>query len=159
MLKINVSGGVYMSKYRKLSVASLTLALIIVSAQCGAALEDCRTCHSPGGPAGAADYSLIYARLQHHHPIGVEYPSNRGGEFIQPNGHEIDIHFFDKNLNGIADENEIQLFDTLSQTAIVDCSSCHMSHGGDIPFDPSHPEHYLRFKNTASSLCTACHIY
>ncbi len=146
-----------MSKYRKLSVASLTLALIIASAPCGAVHEDCLRCHD-GNTAGAGDYTPIYARLQHHHPIGVEYPMNRSEEFTQPNGHEVDIHFFDSNYNGIADEDEIQLFDTLAQIAIIDCSSCHMSHG-DAPPDPNHPEHYLRFKNTASSLCTACHIY
>lgn len=156
-VKNKLGGGVFMRKYKSLSITLLALVLVAVSAHSGAALEDCSTCHSPGGPDGAEDYSPIYANLKHHHPIGVEYPMNRS-DFTPPNGHDVDIHFFDKNHNGMADEDEIQLFDMLARTAVVECSSCHMSHG-DGPPDPSHPEHYLRFKNTASTLCTTCHVY
>lgn len=146
-----------MREYQNLLITLLALAFTVASAQSRAGFEDCRNCHELDAPPGAEDYSAMYEEPLHHHPIGVEYPLNRS-DFVPPSGRTADVYFFDSNHNGMADENEVQLFDLMPKTAVVECSTCHMAHGDSQPA-PGHPQHYLRFENKASSLCTTCHIY
>jgi hypothetical protein len=119
---------------------------------------DCRTCHSPGGIAGAKDFSSIYANPKSHHPVGVNYPlgSNAYPHFRVPNGIVEGIAFFDRNGNDRPDPDEIQLFGT-SISMAVECASCHKPHEDSLESSYSPDDPYLRFDNTRSALCMTCH--
>ena len=143
-----------MRRLNKFSFALFTAALITASAHCNAQAVDCRSCHAPNGAPGAADFSGIYANPLLHHRVDIEYPSDNQN-FRMPDGHDIDVTYFDKNHDGLPDIDEIQMLDAPPLMAVIECTTCHMEHG-DAPPVP-HPPSYLRFKNTGSSLCTTCH--
>lgn len=144
-----------MPKLIRLSAVLLALTLAVAPSAARAQAVDCRSCHGPGGATGAADLTAMYANPETHHPIGITYPAGKPG-FIVPLGQDVDVTYFDKNHNNLADEDEIQLFD-LTSMMMIECSTCHMEHGYGPPV-PGHPPKYLRFRNTDSSLCTTCHI-
>jgi predicted CXXCH cytochrome family protein len=117
--------------------------------------ESCRSCHAPNGPAGARDFSAIYADPKSHHPVGVLYPSASVADlkFNQPDRQTADIAFFDRNGNGQADSDEIRLFGTKGE-ATVECASCHSEHGSGMSVPAGL---HLRVDNTGSALCLTCH--
>jgi hypothetical protein len=134
----------------------------------------CRSCHAPNAAAGAKDFSAIYDKPKSHHPVGVEYPrsirliENKSGEskpgesksgtnFKQPNGQVAGVAFFDRNGNGLPDNDEVQLFGA-DGPVMVECASCHSEHGrlpatGKV----SAKGYYLRVDNAKSALCEVCH--
>ncbi len=120
--------------------------------------DDCRSCHAPGKVAGAWDFSAIYAQPKSHHPVGVNYPLGPSAfpDYNQPNGQNARIAFFDRNGNGQADIDEIQLFGA-DIAVMVECGSCHRSHGEAAQPDTVTANAYLRFANTGSALCITCH--
>lgn len=119
---------------------------------------DCRVCHSPGGAAGARDFSSIYANPKVHHPVGIQYPvgSKSDSAFNVPNGRGAGVTFFDVNGDGLPDSNEVQLFGAMNEPK-VECSSCHKSHA--LPPTGGKPAnlYYLRIDNANSALCVTCH--
>jgi len=121
---------------------------------------DCRSCHAPNGAAGAKDFSHIYATPSSHHPVGVKYPANSNAKpnYTLPNGQVAGVTFFDRNGNGQADSNEIQLFRD-GGAATIECASCHMEHGKDTAPTSTTGNSYLRVDNVGSALCTTCHNY
>jgi predicted CXXCH cytochrome family protein len=80
----------------------------------------------------------------------MAYPPPQNPDFFRPTVLLGDISFFDRNGNGIADFDEIQLFGTGGK---VECASCHREHGDAPP--PPQPNMYLRV--TAAMLCMVCH--
>lgn len=121
--------------------------------------EGCRSCHSPGGAAGARDFSSIYTHPAAHHAVGVSYPLGPSAfpKFNPPNGQNSDIAFFDTNGNGRPDTDEIQLFGT-SVSVTVECASCHREHGDSPGSEYAAPnDMYLRVINFNSALCITCH--
>lgn len=118
----------------------------------------CRSCHSPGGAAGASDFSPIYASPKSHHSVGVEYPQSAqsGSNFKQPDGKVGNVAFFDRNGNGQPDSDEIQLFGAKG-AAKVECASCHKEHGGQPAAGSKPTGAHLRVTNDNSALCVACH--
>ena len=119
---------------------------------------DCRSCHTPNGPAGAHDFSWIYEDPKSHHSVGVLYPLglNSDPNFNQPDGRGTDIAFFDKNGNGQPDSDEIQLFGSNGMFT-VECASCHKEHGNSPDDANGSVGLYLRVDNFNSGLCTTCH--
>jgi nitrate/TMAO reductase-like tetraheme cytochrome c subunit len=119
--------------------------------------ESCRSCHAPNGPAGAKDFSSIFANPKSHHPVGVIYPIGSDNQkFKLPNHQTTDIAFFDRNDNGRPDSNEIQLFGMNGEVR-VECASCHKEHGDTQINDHVPGDMYLRFANTGSAMCVTCH--
>ena len=158
-----------MQGLKKLSVFFLATVLSTVSLHGCALIQnrtpthgpvDCRSCHTPDGASGAKDFSRIYANPSTHHPVGVKYPVgfNAKPGFNSPNGHSSEIEFFDRNGNGQPDSDEIQLFGE-SGVVTVECASCHKEHGNIPASANAIRNHYLRFDNTGSALCTTCHNY
>jgi mono/diheme cytochrome c family protein len=145
-----------MREFKGLAATLLAFALVAMAPSLRAQAVDCRSCHKPGGAPGAADLTEMYVRPEIHHPIGVAYPGDRR-DLAVPDGLDVDITFFDRNHDGIADADEVQMFDVPPQQAVIECATCHMEHGYGPPV-PGHPPKYLRFRNTGSSLCTTCHI-
>ena len=120
---------------------------------------ECRSCHKPGGAAGAVDLTSIYTNPKSHHSVGVQYPlvSNAASDFNLPNGQVAGVSFFDGNGNGKPDGNEIQLFGAKGAFK-VECSSCHKEHGDSRLSEKNVSEsNYLRVNNVNSALCVACH--
>lgn len=116
-----------------------------------AAYVDCKLCHldpTPGSPA--KNYAEYFARSRGHHATGTAYPPEQDRSFFRPNAQAGDVGFFDRNGNGVADADEIQLF---GAEARVECASCHREHGESAP--AAQPDLYLRV--TGSRLCMACH--
>lgn len=144
-----------MRKARNFIVALLAAAFVAAAPDSIAQAVDCRSCHA-GSTPGAADLSAMYANPEIHHPVGKPYPVGNPG-FIVPDGQDVDVTYFDRNHDGLLDEDEIQLFDAPPLMAVIECATCHMEHGGGQPV-PGHPPKYLRFRNTGSSLCTTCHV-
>ena len=121
---------------------------------------DCRTCHTSTGAAGAKDFSHIYTTPSSHHPVGVKYPANSNAKpnYSLPNGQVAGVTFFDRNGNGLPDNNEIQLFRE-NGAATIECASCHVEHGKTPALAKSTGNSYLRVDNDGSALCTTCHNY
>lgn len=130
-----------------------------------ATLTQCSTaCHNASSvPFGGSDFSvfIIGADLKDDHPVGVLYPASivPGVDFAEPTVKNARLAFFDTNVNGRADTNEIRMYDTGGGYE-VECASCHDPHG--VPsagpgsrFIPS----FLRVNNAAQSkLCLTCHV-
>ena len=121
--------------------------------------DDCRTCHVANLAPGAKDFSSIYADTSSHHPVDVKYPAggkNVHPEFNQPDRRRNNISFFDRNGNGQADSDEVQLFEK-NGVATLECASCHRPHG-NVPAPFGAPANfYLRVDNIGSALCITCH--
>ena len=149
-----------MQGLKKLPIVLLAAMLGIASLHGYAQNVDCRSCHSPDATPDVDDYSQIYAKPSSHHPVGVKYPAGQDAKpgFNLPNAHSNDITFFDKNGNGQPDDDEIQLFGG-SSVATIECASCHRGHGDASAPANTTRNHYLRFDNTGSALCTTCHNY
>ena len=149
-----------MQKLTKLSIVFLAAVLNTVSLHGYAQNVDCRSCHSLDAAPGVDDYSRIYTKPSSHHPVGVKYPAGSGAKpgFNSPSVNSSDITFFDKNGNGQPDDDEIQLFGG-SGVATIECASCHRGHGDTSAPANTTRNHYLRFDNTGSALCTTCHNY
>ena len=149
-----------MQGLEKFSVVLLAAMLSTVSLHGYAQNVDCRSCHAPEGASGARDFSAIYANPSSHHPVGIEYSAGASNKpnFKLPNGRSSDITFFDRNGNGQPDDDEIQLFGESGVTT-VECASCHKEHGNTPSPASATRNHYLRFDNTGSALCSTCHNY
>lgn len=149
-----------MQRLRSLLPALCTIMLVVASAPGYAQNIDCRNCHSFNGPAGAKDFSAIYASPATHHSVGMNYPTgfNAQQNFKQPNGHSGGITFFDSNGNGQPDDNEIQMFSDKG-AATVECASCHQPHENEPAPPGISGKAYLRVANKGSALCTICHSY
>ena len=131
----------------------------------GSTTSDCNRCHGtpPMFPSmGMADFTAFYmgTDLRNDHPIGIEYPTifGVGVDFRVPTGTLTGkMSFFDLNVNGSADPNEIRMYQT-GEGYEVECATCHDPHG--VPsagpgseFIPS----FLRVSNAQSALCLTCH--
>jgi predicted CXXCH cytochrome family protein len=115
------------------------------------AYVDCAMCHlDPAPGSGAKDYFDFFISPQRQHPTGMAYPPAHNPDYIRPTALTGDIVFFDRNGNGIADFDEVQLFGINGQ---VECASCHREHGEVSP--PPQPNMYLRV--TGDLLCLVCH--
>ena len=133
---------------------SLAGAGLPVAAQ--AALADCKPCHFLPNPGSKAPDYTAYFTNPNHHPSGIPYPASGpdAAHYKRPNARNAELAFFDRNGNGIADSDEIQLFGLVSAT--VECASCHREHGnGTSSAGPAN--HYLRGGNDMSRLCITCH--
>jgi cytochrome c5 len=137
----------------------------------------CAFCHN-GQLAAAPDYRafMLGTDLRNDHVIGIKFPTTFGPgiDFNKP---DITIpnrwSFYDTNSNGLAEKNEVRLYDS-GEGPEVECASCHDPHG--IPsngpgtkFNPS----FLRVNNGIadngtsgtsgilsagpSALCLTCH--
>lgn len=158
-----------MTRLKRFLLVSFSITLLNVSivgcAQKGLAQEksvqkgnDCRSCHTPNGAAGAKDFSSIYADPKSHHSVGVLYPLglNADPNYNQPEGRSTDIAFFDKNGDGQPDSDEIRLFGSNGMFT-VECASCHKEHGKAPEAGNAPAGLYLRIDNFSSGLCTTCH--
>ncbi|WP_210397066.1 cytochrome c3 family protein [Motiliproteus sediminis] len=131
----------------------------------GANNTECLSCHSNPGFPGASDFSIAFigTDLTNDHPIGVDVPTGRfGDDFFAPNGASSganwSLEYYDTNLNGRADKDEIRFYDTGSG-ARVECASCHDPHGVSPDGNPAtefNPT-FLRISNDASAVCLTCH--
>ena len=120
---------------------------------------DCRTCHVITLASGAKDFSAIYSAPLSHHPANVKYPVNlkQYPDFNQPSQQRSDISFFDSNVNGQPDTDEIILFKE-QEVLKVECSSCHRPHDNVSTAQTGLPQNfYLRRDNLSSGLCLTCH--
>lgn len=119
---------------------------------------DCRSCHAPNKVAGIKDFSPIYANPALHHLVGVKYPisSKDNPNFNLPTIQGADVAFFDRNGNGLPDNDEIQLFGT-NGAVTIECASCHEPHGNSPASVNASANAYLRFDNAGSALCATCH--
>ena len=115
--------------------------------------------------------------LANDHPIGVTYPTVNPkpnpkfpdlspqeiqAEYRMPTGTGSDSlgranYFFDADLDGRLDKNEIRLYNS-GEGAEIECATCHDPHGiasnGEgSRFVPS----FLRVTNRGSKLCLTCH--
>lgn len=138
--------------------------------------SDCRNCHYATAIDSAPDYTGYFVDPGHH-PVRVAYPTT--SEFNQPGGVASGYLFFDRNANGIADGDEIQIFSssaltttstsgnrikgtkggpksTATESWVIDCASCHTEHGSAEP-NPNHPPDYLRTAGGDHLLCLTCH--
>ncbi len=141
---------------------------------------NCTFCHQqPGGiTANTPDYRVfaLGTDLRDDHPIGVLFPTSFTPGVVDFNEPSVIIPgkwaFFDGNGNGIAEKDEVRLYDS-GDGPEVECASCHDPHG--VPsngpgtrFNPS----FLRVNNGisgssagetgilsagGSALCLTCH--
>jgi hypothetical protein len=120
--------------------------------------DDCRSCHTSNGAAGAKDFSSFYANPKSHHPVGVKYPlvARDGPNFQLLNSQSADVTFFDRNGNGQPDSDEVMLFGA-NGAETVECASCHKEHGSSPVSGNRHPDFHLRVANIGSALCITCH--
>jgi nitrate/TMAO reductase-like tetraheme cytochrome c subunit len=120
--------------------------------------DDCRSCHTSNGAAGAKDFSSIYANPKSHHPVGVQYPlaTQADPNFQLQNGQSADVTFFDRNGNGRPDSDEVMLFGA-NGAETVECASCHKEHGSSPVSGNRHSDLHLRVANVGSALCMTCH--
>lgn len=139
--------------------------------------SDCRTCHFATSLDGSAPDLTAYFVATGHHPVRVSYPVR--ADYHQPGGAQSGILFFDRNGNGLADPDEIQIFNSTSTVStttgtrsrsskatpkgaaeivnwVIDCASCHTEHGTTTP-DPTHTADYVRAAGGEQLLCTTCH--
>jgi predicted CXXCH cytochrome family protein len=115
------------------------------------AYVDCRMCHLDPAPGSLAkDYFDYFVLRERQHRTGMAYPPAQNQEFFRPTKLGDDVAFFDRNDNGVADLEEVQLFGT---EAKVECASCHREHGQTPP--PAQPNMYLRMPD--DMLCMVCH--
>jgi hypothetical protein len=158
-----------MTSLKRFLLVSFSITLLNLSivgcAQKGLAQEksvqngnDCRSCHTSNGPAGAHDFSSIYDDPKSHHPVGILYPLglNSDPNYNQPDGRSTNIAFFDKNGDGLPDSDEIRLFGS-NGLFTVECASCHKEHGETPEAGNAPAGFYLRIDNFSSGLCTTCH--
>jgi hypothetical protein len=135
-------------------VASCALASLLGLASTGdaqGAYVDCTICHwEPAPDSQAKDYFDYFARSEQQHPTGIAYPAAQDQDYFRPTALVGDIAFFDKNGNGVADLDEVQLFGIDGK---IECASCHREHDGASP--PAQPNMYLR--GTTDLLCMVCH--
>jgi len=123
--------------------------------------KSCLVCHSPAGPADAADFTVavIGLDLTNDHPIGVGLPvALIGSEFNDPAAIRGNVRFYDGDGDGRADSNEIRFYDT-GDGSEVECASCHDPHG--VPLNGvsgTLTPNFLRVTNSGSQLCLTCHI-
>jgi hypothetical protein len=115
------------------------------------AYSDCGMCHlDPPPDSGAKDYFDYFVVPERRHPTGIDYPAAQNQDFFRPTALAGDIAFFDRNGNGVADLDEVQLFGAGGK---VECASCHREHGDAPP--PPQPHMYLRV--ASDLLCLVCH--
>jgi hypothetical protein len=135
-------------------VAFCALASLLGLASMGdahGAYTDCAMCHlDPPADSGAKDYVDFFVMPARQHPTGIAYPPAQNQDYSRPTALAGDIAFFDQNVNGVADLDEVQLFGTGGK---VECASCHREHGDAPPAAP--PNMYLRLANNV--LCMVCH--
>jgi hypothetical protein len=141
----------------------------------------CALCHqSKIGNVGAYSVFMLGTDLRNDHPVGIQFPDTFGPgiDFHEPTVKIPNrMAYFDDNLNGHADPDEVRLYDT-GDGYEVECASCHDPHGvpsggsgTNTRFNPS----FLRINNgivtnTAnqkgtsgiisdgpSKLCLTCH--
>jgi len=101
--------------------------------------ETCGGCHKPSTPLGAHDATFAYlsTNLDDEHPVSMTYPTQSQ-----------DPYFKDKTA---VVSNGLKLFDDK-----VECSTCHDVHEPGSVAAGTKP--FLRISNSASQLCTTCHI-
>lgn len=154
----------------------IALATALAPSAILAEYSDCRNCHYTSIVETAPDFTGHFVDPGHH-PVRVAYPATT--DFNQPNGIATGYLFFDRNANGIADADEIQIFSSSALTTtstggtgkrstkggpknaateswIIDCASCHAEHGSTVP-DPGHPADYVRMAGGGHLLCLTCH--
>jgi hypothetical protein len=113
---------------------------------------DCTLCHLAPTPGSLAkDYSEFFTRSRGHHSTGTAYPPIQDRSFFRPTVQAGDIGLFDRNGNGVADADEVQLFGAEGK---VECASCHREHGDTAP-QPDRPAMYVRLPT--SQMCMVCH--
>lgn len=157
-----------MAKLNKSLVGVLAIALVSVSVmgcvQFGATPDgyesddDCQFCHVSASTIRAKDISRIYADEAGHHPVDMEYPpvTSRAGEFNVPNARDGKITFFDTNVNGKLDQDEIRLYPDKAISELT-CASCHREHSKSAVAAEHPDDDYLRGTNSDGELCIVCH--
>lgn len=166
-----------MHTLRRIRILLIALAPALVPAPTRADYSDCRTCHYATSPDGTAPDLTSHFIDPGHHPVRVSYPADP--YYNQPGGTQSGILFFDRNGNGSADADEIQIFSSTLTTSsttgtrskgskgnskntttleswVIDCASCHIEHGTTAP-DPAHPADYVRGAGGERLQCTTCH--
>ncbi len=129
-------------------------------------------CHATKGGA-RADFRVFVlgTDLRDDHVVGIKFPTTFGAgiDFNEPTAKVPGKWaFYDDNGNGIAEKDEVRLYDS-GEGPEVECASCHDPHG--VPsngkgtrFNPS----FLRVNNSGvnangvigdgpSALCLTCH--
>lgn len=119
----------------------------------------CALCHStPNSTIPDYRVFMLGTDLRNDHVVGIKFPTTFGPgiDFNEPT---ITIpgkwSFYDTNGNGLAEKNEVRLYDS-GEGPEVECASCHDPHG--IPsngpgtrFNPS----FLRVNNGIADTSTA----
>lgn len=115
--------------------------------------SDCRNCHFDATADNSAPDFSGYFQLAGHHPVRIAYPSRP--DYNRPGVSQGDILFFDRNGDGTADPDEVQVFLNRGEW-VVDCASCHVEHGLTVTV-PDHPSDYVRSVGGGAYLCVTCH--
>ena len=148
-----------MKRITRTGAVMATICAMLWMNHAGAELVDCRACHLPIDPFSTVpDFTLYYSN-PNHHPVGVNYPNTTfdpDTRFKTPTAQVPGVVFFDTNIDGLPDPNEVQLF-VSSISATVECSSCHIEHGIIPPLPGTPRSLYLRIDNSQSKLCYVCH--
>lgn len=120
---------------------------------------NCNRCHHAGNVWDIADFGpfLIGTDLSDDHPVGVQLPDTAVYDFKPTTGVDGSLKFYDTNVNGRADANEVRFYDT-GDGFEVECASCHDPHGAPSagPGSTRIPS-FLRVDNAGSALCLTCH--
>lgn len=127
-----------------------------------------------GGIAGTA--ANLGTDLSNDHPIGIQYggfapggvqidPDFAGGASLQTaNINGTDVWWLDTPVGtaGTRDKNDVILYtrDNGGPQPFVECGSCHDPHQSATGQStaPGSAVNFMRIANTASDLCTTCHV-
>jgi mono/diheme cytochrome c family protein len=127
--------------------------------------EGCMSCHSPGLPGAATDFSIyvIGTNLTNDHPVGIGYPTARVGvdfnaasNFTGSGAGTAQFYGGDSNMN----DSDVRFYyrsDIGSGEYAVECASCHDPHGVEATPGGTHLPTFLRKTNAGSALCQTCH--
>lgn len=115
--------------------------------------SDCRNCHFDVPPDDVTPDFTGHFQLVGHHPVRIAYPARP--DYQQPEFVQGGIRFFDRNGNGKADSDEIQIFRSRGEW-VIDCASCHVEHGVAATV-ADHPPDYVRSAGGPPHLCITCH--
>lgn len=131
-------------------------------------MNSCFGCHSTGSglrsklfpfkEGWVAPYVSGSMDLRDDHPVAINLPDTSFYDFNPPTGFKGDVAFYDNNVNGRLNKQEVRFYDYGSGYS-VECSSCHDPHGVESAgpgseFIPS----FLRSTNARSELCLTCHV-
>jgi len=120
---------------------------------------NCNRCHATGNMWDIPDFRVfnIGTDLSDDHPVGVQLPDPAVYDFNATTGTDGTLKFYDGNVNGRADTDEVRFYNT-GDGYEVECASCHDPHGAPSAGVGSvRIASFLRVDNNGSTLCLTCH--